>query len=375
MPTMTEIGAITDLLRRQGPWTVAYVDGPGPEPQVVEEKKQDAVRRSLEDSGASDADAEAIASALRSGTGLPSPSARYLVAKDGRIVLDAALDGARHGAEIVAHSPVPPLLPLLSHQGADVEYLVVETGREGAQLRWERAGRSAAPALDVEGRDDALPKVQAGGWSHAKHQRTSEQIWKLNQREVAEAVDRTVREVRPAFIAIAGDVRARQLLLAELAEESRAIAVEVDAHTRAAGSDDTALESAIDEELDQLETDDVSDARDRAQTDHGRRGADGIPAVMKVLQEAAVDTLVLDERLWDDDRTLDALTDIPWVDDGDRLGVGSLGRIPAADALARAALLTDARVLVEQDAFDEPDEEREQRAVREPLAVLRWPAA
>lgn len=375
MPIMTEINELTNLLRRPGPWTVAYVDGPGPEPQVVEEKKQDAVRRGLEDSGAPDADAEAIASALRSGTGLPSPSARYLIAEDGHVVLDAALDGARHGAEITAHGPVPPLLPLLAHQGDDVEYVIVETGREGAQLRWERAGRSSDAPLDVEGRADALPKVQAGGWSHARYQRTSEQIWKSNQREVAEAVDRTVREDRPAFIVIAGDVRARQLLLADLAEDSRAIAVEVDVHTRAAGSDDGALESAIEEELDQLETDDVATARDRAETDHGRHGAHGIPETMKALQEAAVDTLVLDERLWDDDRTLDALSDVPWVDDGDRLGVGSLGRIPAADALARAALLTDARVLVERDAFDEPDDEREQRETREPLAVLRWPAA
>ena len=375
MPIMTEISEITDLLRQRGPWTAAYVDGPGAEPQVVEEKKQDAVRRGLEDSGAPEADAEAIASALRSGTGLPSPSARYLIAKEGQVVLDAPLEGARHGAEITAHGPVPPLRPLLSHQGDDVEYLVVETGREGAQLRWERAGRSSGAPLDIEGRTDALPKVQAGGWSHAKHQRTSEQIWKLNQREVAEAVDQTVREVRPAFIAIAGDVRARQLLIADLAEESRGIAVEVDAHTRAAGSDDGALESRIEEELDHIETDDVATARDRAQTANGRRGAHGIPEIMTALQEAAVDTLVLDERLWDDDRTLDALADVPWVDDGDRLGVGSLGRIPAADALARAALLTDARVLVEQDDFEEPDEEREQRATREPLAVLRWPAA
>ncbi|UYO95959.1 Vms1/Ankzf1 family peptidyl-tRNA hydrolase [Microbacterium sp. M28] len=374
MPTMTELAEITPLLRRPGPWTVAYVDGPGSEPQVIEEKKQDAVRRRLEDSGAPDADVEAIASALRSGTGLPAPSARYLLAADGEVVLDAALDGPRHGSEIIAHTPVPPLLPLLAHQDAGVEYLVVETGREGARLRWERAGRPSGEPLDVEGRTDALPKVQAGGWSHAKHQRTSEEIWKLNQREVAEAVDQAVREDRPAFVPIAGDGRARQLLLADLAEESRAIAVEVDVHTRAAGSDDGALESAIDAELDRLEADEVTTARNRAETDHGRRGAHGSSDVMKALQEAAVDTLILDERLWDEERTLDALTDVPWVDDGDRLGVGSLGRVPAADALARAALLTDARVLVELDEFDEPDDERESRGTREPLAALRWPA-
>lgn len=374
MPIMTDLADVTELLRRRGPWTVAYVDGPGPEPQVVEEKKQDAVRRRLEDSGAPDADVEAIASALRSGTGLASPSARYLLAVDGEVLLDAALDGARHGAEIAAHGPVPPLLPLLAHQSGEVEYLVVETGREGAQLRWERAGRASGASVDIDGREDALPKVQAGGWSHAKHQRTSEQIWKLNQREVADAVDRTVREDQPAFVVIAGDVRARQLLLDDLADESRAIAVEVDAHTRAAGSDDSALESAIEEELDRLESEDAAEARDRAGIDHGRRGAHGIADVMTALQEAAVDTLVLDERLWGEDRTLDALMDVPWVDDGDRLGVGSLGRIPAADALSRAALLTDARVLIEQDAFDEPDDERERRATREPLAVLRWPA-
>ncbi|WP_243226078.1 Vms1/Ankzf1 family peptidyl-tRNA hydrolase [Microbacterium sp. CIAB417] len=372
---MTDLTRMASLLRDSGPWTVAYVDGAGDEPQVIEEKKQDSVRRRLNEEGAPPADVEAVATALRDGAGLPSPSSRYIVVVDGAVVLDSALSGQRHGEEILTHGPVPPLRPLLLHGSADVGYLVVEAGREGAQLRWERAERSPEPPQEVEGRTDALPKVQAGGWSHAKHQRASEEIWKLNQREVAEAVDTVVRERQPAFVALAGDVRARQLLRDDLADASRALVLDVDAHTRADGADDSALEDAIARRLAELETEDLSTARSRARVDHGSHGVEGVEPVLRALQEAAVDTLVLDERMWDDERMLDALADVPWVDDGDALGVGSLGRVPAAEALARAALLTDADVLVEQDEYAAEDEAREQRLAREPLAVLRRPAA
>lgn len=369
---MADLSRLAALLGDPGPWTYAYVDGPGQEPQVVEESREDAVRRRLDDARAPEADADAITRALRTRPGLPAPSTRYLLVRAGELELDEELAGARFGPEIIGHGPVPPVLPLLRHEDADVGYLVVETGREGAQVRAERAGRRPDVVEDVEGRTDALPKVQAGGWSHARYQRTSEEIWKLNQTEVAEHVDRLVREREPAFIVIAGDVRARQYLRDGLSPASAELLVEVDVHTRAAGADDSALETAIAEELETHHDEDLTEAEDRAEEGHGRRGAHGVGEVIDALQQARVDTLLLDARMLDSDERLDALAAPPWVGRGDPLGVGSLGTVPAAEALTRAAVLSGARVLVAEDEPDEPDAPREDRPPRPPLAVLRW---
>ena len=83
---------------------------------------------------------------------------------------------------------------------------------------------------------------------------------------------------------------------------------------------------------------------------------------------------MLDGRLLDDERTLIALDGPPWVvtDVAQRLNTQVLGSIRAAEALARAALLTDARVLIEDDEYEASDDRREERPVREPIASLRW---
>ncbi len=59
-------------------------------------------------------------------------------------------------------------------------------------------------------------------------------------------------------------------------------------------------------------------------------------------------------------------------DESESLGADVVARVHAAEALARAAILTDSRVLVEDDEPTAEDAPRESRAVRDPVAVLRW---
>ncbi|CAG7845682.1 hypothetical protein USB125703_01957 [Pseudoclavibacter triregionum] len=151
------------------------------------------------------ADIEAIGEALDDGEGLPSPSTRYLLCRAGGVVLDERFAAPRLGPERLGHGPVPEIMPLLRHRATDVRYLVVETGREGAQVRVQRATRAAREsAQEIQGRTDSLPKVQAGGWSHLRYQKHSEKIWAQNQGEVAAVVERLVREREPRFVVIAG---------------------------------------------------------------------------------------------------------------------------------------------------------------------------
>ena len=365
------------VLTEPGPWTYAYIDGHGGEPQGIERSRRRAVIDALGHAGSPTSDVEAIGRALDEDGGFPSPSTRFVLARQGRIEVDERFAGPRLGPELIGHGPVPCILPLLRHRAADVRYLVVETGREGAQLRVERAGRARAEALqNVEGRTDSLPKVQAGGWSHLKYQQHSEEIWSQNQAEVAEAVERTVRERAPRFVVVAGDVRARQLLRDQLGPHARELVVEVDAHTRAAGSDSGALDSAVAEAVERAVNEDLRAVLDRAAADNEATGAHGLAEVVTALQQARVDTLVLDARLLDATETLDALDGPPWLDDGsggEGLGADRVAALPLAEALARTAVLSGARVLVTEDETA-PGEPRAARGTHPPIASLRWSA-
>lgn len=366
---------LVELLNRAGPWTSAYVDGPGVLPQVEEEALRRSVRERLEEAGAPAEDATAIESALAERNGLPSPSARVVLASAGRVELDQGFVGARIGPERLDHAEVPMLLPLLRHLGAATRYLVVETSRDGADIHLETSGRGSSDAdAAIEGETEDITKVQAGGWSHASYQRYAENTWKHNQEEVASAVSDLVREQHPAFIALSGDVRARQLLADALTDTERGLIVEVDAHTRADGADSTELDAAIARAIAERTRSAVGDVRDRAAADSGSGGAEGLDEVTAALQQARVDTLLLDGRMLDDERTLLALDAAPWVadDESEALGAGVLARVPTAEALARAAVLTDARVLIEDDEPTAEDAPRESRPVRDPVAVLRW---
>lgn len=397
---MSDYSDVTELLAGEGPWTFAYVDGPGAEPQVVEEARRDSVRDRLLELGAPEDDARAVLRAMEQPTGAPSPSARYLLVRGGEVALDASFAEPRRGPERLGHGRLPEILPLVRHRSSAEQYVVVETGREGASVRLECAERAVAEqTVEVEGRDDSLPKVQAGGWSHARYQRHSEEIWKQNQGEVAEVVDRLVREERPALVVLAGDVRARQLLRDQLAPASRGLVIEVEAHTRAAGADEQALDEAISRALTEHAHSEVQRALDRLASDGGGLGARGVDEVVEALQQGRVDTLLLDSKALeagngearearevrrggDDGRgedarsradTLEALDAPPWVTHGGiPAEASSLGLIPVAEALARAAILTGARVRVLEEEHASEDEPRSNRPPREPVALLRW---
>lgn len=368
---------LASILAEPGPWTTVYTDGRGERPQGEERARLRAVTDPLRERGAPDADIAAVGEALEGGDGLPSPSSRYLLVRGGTVVLDEAFTGPRHGPELLAHGAVPRIMPLLRHRCEAVRYLVVETAREGARLRLREAHRGDdGPAQEIEGRTDNLNKVQAGGWSHRRYQAHSEDIWQHNQAEVAEAVDRLVREHAPRFVAVAGDVRARQLLLERLPSASRELVLEVDAHTKADGSADAALQQAVAAAVAQHADAAIADARERAAAGDGAAGARGVGEVIDALQQARVDTLLLDARLveeGEEGEALAALDAAPWVarTERDELPAGSLGYVPVCEALARAAVLSGARVLVVEEDLAE-GEVRSSRPAAEPLAALRW---
>ncbi|WP_221583811.1 Vms1/Ankzf1 family peptidyl-tRNA hydrolase [Microbacterium sp. G2-8] len=364
------------LLAEPGPWTVAYVDGHGDRPRPEEEGHRRAVREGLSAAGAPEEDIESVDRALQADQGVPAPSAHYLLVRHGTIEVDEQFTGARLGAPLLRHGHVPEVLPLLRHRAADVPYLLVETGRDGGEMRLRRAHRTGdLHEADVEGREPHhLQKVRGGGWSHRRIQAHAEEVWKHNQSEIADAVDRMVREHEPRFVVIAGDVRARQLLLEQLSVPARERVVDVAAHTRPDGADDTVVDDAVAEAIGERLRGEIAEAVDLASANDGADGARGADAVRDALRESRVATLVLDARLGESERTIEALDGPPWVSagEGDTAGTTQLGSVPLAEGLARAAVLTDARVLIVEEEPLADDEHRPSSAADEPLALLRW---
>lgn len=367
---------LSNLLAEHGPWTVAYVDGHGDRPRPEEEGERRAIRDGLRAVGAPEQDVESIDRALLKDEGVPAPSTQYLLVRHGKVEIDEQFTGARLGAQVLRHGPVPEVVPLLRHRASDISYLLVETGRDGAEMRLRRAHRTGdIREAEVEGREhEHLQKVREGGLSHRRIQAHAEEVWKHNQSEVADAVDRIVREHGPRFVVVAGDVRARQLLLDQLSSAAREVAVEVEAHTRPSGADDTPVDDAITRAIDDKLRDEITDVTNLASADNGAAGARGVDAVREALQEARVATLVLDARLVDSDGTAEALDAPPWVStgEGDTAGATRIGSVPLAEALARAAVLTDARVLIVEEEPLADDERRPDRPADHPLALLRW---
>ncbi|WP_309127071.1 Vms1/Ankzf1 family peptidyl-tRNA hydrolase [Microbacterium sp.] len=366
-----------EVLAEPGSWTTVYTDGPQGEPPGAVESRMRSLKDRLGEAGVPDDDAEAVLAALPKDIGLPAPSTRWLLVREGEVVADEGFAAARRGPERVTHGAFPEIAPLLRHRGTERRILVVETGRDGAELTFERLGRAAPEQVEqIEGEGHPITKVSPGGWSQARFQRSVEEVWQHTQSDVADAVDRIVRERRPEHVFVTGDAQARGLLLENIEDGTLDLVVEVDADTRADGADDSALLQAIDETVSAAHDDVITATRDRAAEQDARNGASGLTAVVGALQQAQVDTLLLDERMLDDEETLLALPAAPWValaaEDTFEAGPGT--PLPAAEALVRAAMLTDAAVLFIEDEPAE-GEPRSSSDTAPPLAVLRWPEA
>jgi len=361
--------ALTGVLREGGVTTWAYLDVSGDveDPRRMAEHRRRTLREALAKAGAPGADIDAIDGVVADEPGVPSPVARYVLARDGEVLLDEVLPGRPAAPESSGTGAVPDLVPLLRHRPSGFGYLVVEAGRDGGEVRLFHSGSGVPDAGEkVRGDTGNIRKVRVGGWAHARYQRYSEQVWRHNMQELGGVIDRLVLEHRPRLLVLAGDVRAAQLLESELSAESRGVLTTVSTYTRPDGASDDALQEAVAELLAAVARSDRADAVDHLGSRPEAETAHGTGPVVHALQQAQAESVLLDPaRLAD--RTLLALDEAPWVSTvpEEALGAVVLGEVRADTALMRAALLTDAD-LVLIGTGDLPDG-------AEIAAVSRWP--
>jgi hypothetical protein len=316
-----------------------------------------------------------MAALSKTARGLPDPVSRFVLVRGGEAVVDDFLPGSLvTGGPVIVQGPVPDLSPLVRHCPEGFAYVVAEVGRDGGEVYLRHADRTwgapdrGEPVAQIEGDTEHMRKVHGGGWAHGRYQHHAEKVWKSNAAEVAAEIDRVVAATQPKLVIVSGDIRARQLVADQVSEGTRGLLVVLDSHTRTGGSDTETFAMQVDQLVTRVMADHQHSLLERLAEQEGqgtRTSAAGIDAVVAALQQAQVETLLLESTAWDD-QTLLALDAAPWVAAGDEVTAGAevLGKVPALAAILRAAVLTDAETVIYPKGALDP---------KSIAALLRWP--
>lgn len=263
--------------------------------------------------------------------------------------------------------PIPHLFPIVRWRQSEPTYVVVMTDRTGADIFGFRRGSPDLHA-EVEGEDNEIRKVQAGGWSQRRYQQRAEDSWEKNAEQVAERVTRLVEQIKPVFVAVAGDVRAVQFLRESLpervAELVHVIQKEIPRKLEESDPIPEDVWALVQQHV--RETTEGLLARFDEERGQHDKAVEGVDATAGALAMAQVAVLLIadgsedDRQLWfGPDPALLAPTDAELKE----LGVDSPEQGSARDVLVRATLGTGAGIRVLDDA----------QAIGEGVgALLRW---
>lgn len=360
---------LAETYRQPGPWATVQIDvsrDVQPAAQTIELRWR-GLREDLAAQGAPDDYLDAVEGVLRTPAEASVVACRYLLVNDQGVVVDEILHRSGSCDNQAAFAALPYAAALVAGGAHDLPYLVVEAARDGARVAAFRASGRPVVVEEVIGEDVHLSKSPGGGWAHRRFQQTTEEVWRRNAQEVAEDVERARKQASAQLIVLSGDVRAREQLLAQLPEEAKSQLVELDVHTRPAGSDDSAVEDAVADQLAEIADRERQRAVDRFGEGKGPGLAvAGLGETVHALRQAQVGVLLVDFAKLGD-RTLLALRDEPWLATSPEgvTGTEVLAEAPAAEVLIRAGALTDSLLL--------PMDIEELGGRDGAAALLRWP--
>jgi hypothetical protein len=345
---------IARLFDASGPFVSMYMATEGDVEQAAElvALRWKNLRGDLREEGVPEATLAAI-DPLVEGSHATGATLAVIAAVDG-VLYSNSLPAPPPRDAVVRHAALPDVLPLLAAAQSAVPHVAVLTDRTGADIA-ARFVDGGARSEHVEGRDSPyIHKPQAGGWSQPRYHHRAEALWESNAGDVANALTRLVDQVRPRFVAAAGDVRAVQLLREQAPKRVREL-------LRVVGGEYHSLD-AVFAAADRLVANTVQAdtermlAEERAQPD---RSVMGGAAALAALARSQVATLLVAGPWLDDRRTAwfgPAPTDVA----GDRDALAALGVTTPVegrlvDVAVRAALGTGANVrVVEPDRPDGP---------------------
>jgi hypothetical protein len=267
---------------------------------------------------------------------------------DGTVLFDAPLAAAPR-AETAEWSSTPDLVTVLRALPGRIPHVVIVADRVGADITVATA--PALPTLEkaIEGETHLMRKVQVGGWAHHRYQHNAENVWIHNMQQVIDEIDTLVEKSGARFVLLAGDIRARQIFTDRATPKIKAVLVDMNEGGRAEGADRSVIDQRVEElvaENDAAEQANVVEQISAASA-HGL-ALTGTALVVEALRKAQVETLVLAEE-GDDDHLFvgtSALEIGVSAEDMAALGVTDAAQVPAERALLRAAVGSNAGVVV-----------------------------
>ncbi len=384
------LSTISSLYGGAGPWASVYLDATGTEktgtPHVSRQEldlRWRAAREELRREGADDATLNAIDDAIAATPSVVGPASVAVLASHGVVALARTLPVAPT-RQVATWSTQPHAADLLravdavSEPGAAGPQFASSTRGFGDDVRWVRADvdRTGGTITSFDGQtsrlhgeDEFIRKTSDHArdriWSNPLDQRAAEVNWDRNSTDVARALHEAVERAGAEVVVLAGDVRARQLVLDRLPPLVAERVVEVDHEVpvrphpesrlrdrREADATDALLAGAPRAAIDMTKA-----ARRRERADRfysgltSGRSVHGLGPVSRAARELRIDTLVLNTEPTDR---------LVWVDPLHPTMVGeskrdtsaeSAAQEPADDAIVGAAAAAGAEALIiEADA-------------------------
>jgi hypothetical protein len=246
-----------------------------------------AARQRLAEAGASPASLAAAAAVA----GGPGEAARghAVFARNGAVAFTGALD-APPRREIARLAPLPHLMPLLAQRRPPIPHVRVSATRAGGEI--VAIGGSGRGWRDwVAGRGWPVHKTSVGGWSQDRYQRSVEEAWDENAKALAAEVVAAAGRIGARHVVVAGDVRARSLLLGHLSTPLRESAAVLEEEVSA---DSQAMAEAADRALAEWAGRHMRERFDdwRAKLAHGL-AVEGLARAMAAFRDGQVSDLFL----------------------------------------------------------------------------------
>ncbi|HVT22479.1 MAG TPA: Vms1/Ankzf1 family peptidyl-tRNA hydrolase [Mycobacteriales bacterium] len=346
-----DLHALAPLYRLTGPVVTWYLPvEPAEDTAAQREITWKNGLRELRDRQVDEATVAALA-AVEAGSG-GGAGTRVIVAADGAVQLDEHLPPPPISGELTVGS-LPRLLPAISWLGSRRPHVVVLTDREGADvIAYPATGGEPVYEVSAQTAEWPVHKTGIGGWAAKRFDATVEESWERSAERVATLIDDVARKADPALVVGSGDERAITLLQDHLpaGTKQRFVVVPGGGRHRDGGGDEVARQvsaavaaKAAAEEVDVL-------GRFGAARGRGEGAVEGVAQVVRALQQAQVATLLVSPGWHGWDRRLAFGPDPAQVavepSDLEGLGVDSPASGPLVDVAIRAALGTDADVIV-----------------------------
>lgn len=348
------LGFLRRLYERPGPWVSVYLDASRYTENATQaiNLRWRGVRADLPGQGVDERTLNALDSAVERP---PRDGAHgyVLFAAHGQVAMTARMP-APPARDMAVVSPLPHVVPLLCGLGEPVPWVRAVVDRTGADVLSCPGWRSPREE-DVKGEQQwPLHRVDAGGWSGGRFERSAIESWDRNAVAVAEAVVAAAERVRAETLIIAGDPYARTLLQEHLPERWAPLAVQIEG-SRAPGAKTNRLDEetavAVQAAVQRRRAVELDNFSARRSSGAARSDLDGVVDAARLGQIA---TLLLpatgvETPLWIGDQPTDVARDPEAL----RLdGRPRAQQVRGDDALVRAVAGADGELLI-----TEPDEE------------------